>query len=917
MIPPVYPNYNERAWAIDVISEINSYSAARTRAVARAGGEYTVSSNSKSLYPDVLLFGDRNGTVVLQGWELKMPDTAINDKDLLDNAELKANQLGLNSFVVWNANEAVLYLKDIAGVFAHAKAWPATNIRSRQDVKSMKAHWVKLLHQIIDEVNDLIDHGNIAGTSPDKAIVDEWFTTYLRRFVPPLSLAIKHATQIDATFAAELKLWWIENENEYTGSSLFEGMAQVNLINWINRILFAHYLKRFNNAAGAVKSIVHGTTVQQAISIFQSISVSCDFINIFKPHIGQAYVDTETWSGLVELNCFLKDLKLEGISQAMFHRVIDTALNYSRKKLAGQFSTPKSLAELLVILSIKDQTKSVIDATCGTGTIARAAFELKKKFGINVADSLSTTWASDKFSFPLQLCSIALSDPLGMGEVIQVFCHDAFLLATGQKIEFTDPNNGKIVTRSLPLMHAAVSNLPFVRFEDVDLLNPNLKLIKETLSEDCSTHQVLDHRADLYAYLILKLRELVEDNGRIGIISSNSWLSANWGTKFKEVLFRDFNIRQVVISGQGRWFSNAEVVTTILVLEKTNSSNKSTNTAIEFLTTTKRIEDWEAQPGGVDFLATKMLVANISGIGFTKIKYSHAQIQEFTSFGIGWNALFADLTWLNQIIRKLKPANLFFDIKRGERRGWDALFFPSPGHNIESQYIQPVLKTARDISGLIAIAESEAFCCSDDIATLNSKRMIGTLAWISRFQNTVNGAGKPLSSVLAKSGCMWYEMNSSTLADFVISVNPDQRLCVHRLKNRSFVNQRLIRFVSQNGIDISLCHALMNSVIGMFLIEAIGFGRGLGALDLNPTKMADQFHILDPNLISQQDHAKILNAFSLLLTRNALGLITELKNPDRINFDRIVLEAYGVSHLQNDIYDSLRHLFQIRQTAKT
>ncbi len=67
----ITPGYNERAWAIDVISEINSYAATRSRAIVRAGGEYTVSGQSGSLFPDVLLFGDSSGSLVQQGWELK------------------------------------------------------------------------------------------------------------------------------------------------------------------------------------------------------------------------------------------------------------------------------------------------------------------------------------------------------------------------------------------------------------------------------------------------------------------------------------------------------------------------------------------------------------------------------------------------------------------------------------------------------------------------------------------------------------------------------------------------------------------------------------------------------------------------------------------------------------------------------
>ena len=41
-----------------------------------------------------------------------MPDTQITDIKFIENAKLKANKLGLNSFLLWNAREAVLYVKE-------------------------------------------------------------------------------------------------------------------------------------------------------------------------------------------------------------------------------------------------------------------------------------------------------------------------------------------------------------------------------------------------------------------------------------------------------------------------------------------------------------------------------------------------------------------------------------------------------------------------------------------------------------------------------------------------------------------------------------------------------------------------------------------------------------------------------------
>lgn len=914
------PGYNERSWAIDVISEINNYCASRSRAIARAGGEYTLQSKFGNRFPDVLLFGDSSASV-LQGWELKMPDTAINDRLLLENAEQKAQRLGLNSFVVWNANEAVLYLQDGSGTFIHKKSWPATNIQRRGDVESNRVAWVNLLHLIIDDLNDLFDHGTINGTRPEAALSDALFLDYLNHYVPKLALEIQKASQTDAIFAAELNLWWTENQIEHPGCTQFQGMARVNLINWINRILFAHYLRLFNNGADSVQSIQAGTSVQDAITIFDSISQQCDFMNVFNTALGQKYLDDITWNGLIDLNSFLKDIKLDSISQDSFRLVIDKVLTYSRKKLAGQFSTPEPLADLLVRLAIRDRTKPVIDPCCGTGTIARAAYDLKRSVGINVANSLSNTWASDKFAFPLQLCSIALSDPLGMGEVVRVFRHDAFTLQENLPVSFTNPDTGDTVEIDFPVMHAVISNLPFVRFENNEILNPSLGSIRDTLAHDCAGDRTLEGRADLYAYLILKLRELVEEQGRIGVICSNSWLAVEWGRQFKEILSNCFNIRQIVVSGEGRWFSNADVVTTILILEKRIGA-LDPDEKIAFLTTTNRIETWQALPGGVDQLANCMMVNSTPTDGFTKHEYTREQIQALEAVGLGWNALFADVSWVGSVTNTLVPVSRFFEIKRGERRGWDKMFYPKSGHGIETQYIRPVLKSPRNISGLIAHANGEAFCCSDSIAKLNSAGMSGTLAWILSFQNATNGTGKPLPAVLKQADTEWYEMSPTTLADLVIPMNPDQRLCVHRLNQRSFVNQRLIRLtslpqVSEGNVDIDLCHALMNSVVGMFLIEAIGFGRGLGALDLNATKLSDGLCMLDPDAISVPQRDRILEAFVPLLGRDVLDLTHELLSADRITFDKTVLQAYGIENMQNQIYDSLRQLFHIRQTART
>ena len=101
-------NYNERSWAIDVISEINLYLANKSWHVKSAGGENTIRNEKSSLFPDVLIFKDSAKKIILQGWELKMPDTPITDTELINNAKIKSEILNNNSFIGSSSNLVVI-----------------------------------------------------------------------------------------------------------------------------------------------------------------------------------------------------------------------------------------------------------------------------------------------------------------------------------------------------------------------------------------------------------------------------------------------------------------------------------------------------------------------------------------------------------------------------------------------------------------------------------------------------------------------------------------------------------------------------------------------------------------------------------------------------------------------------------------
>lgn len=151
----------------------------------------------------------------------------------------------------------------------------------------------------------------------------------------------------------------------------------------------------------------------------------------------------------------------------------------------------------------------------------------------------------------------------------------------------------------------------------------------------------------------------------------------------------------------------------------------------------------------------------------------------------------------------------------------------------------------------------------------------------------------------------WYQMPSSNRADLVTSENPDKRLFVAELEKSVIVDQRLIAMRYKKTVcNKELVFALINSIYGMFAIEANGFGRGQGVLDISKTRF-EKVYMINPNVISEKDANEIIELFQKLKLRDILNVQDELEMKDREAFDRKVLQSIGCEHLYEKIKKSI------------
>ncbi len=928
---------NERSYAIDLISYINVISDKYDLVIKRAGGERTISTvrsaketfvdesavvydsnKRKIMFPDVILYGNAQKTQILQGWELKLPDTLITDETFINDAQRKANVLGLNSCFIWNFTAGTLYIKKENGIFEIAKQWNNTNhIKNREDVETYRDDWEKEINNIILEINDFFVNGIFKGASLGDIISDTVVSTLVSRNKQLVADSLKSYTVSNAIANAFIDQWWKEVESEYAKdeNNKYSAYSKIVILNWTNRIVFAHLIKKYHNKARNVIQINNQTPPEDANKIFNDITDSCDFYSIFLEVKYNTNIPADTWGELIELNAFLEANGVDEIEQSSLQTILEGTVSTAKRELAGQYTTPSKLAELLAKITIIDLNSNVIDPCCGTGTIPKETLLYKKeRIGINKA--VATTWASDKYAYPLQVANISLTSPESIGIPNRVFQQNALSLKSRDIIALIDPSNGELMNIDVPSFDVVLSNLPFISFEIVK--DDDKALINTIISEVYNnTGITLSSTSDIYCFLMFSLYKVISENGRAGFITSNSWLGTVWGKDFYKALNYYYNVEQVHISESGRWFNNAQVVTTILVLsKKATISSANNNKDTTFYSWKKTLLEIKQDSELRDCIVNSVLLSkNINAEVLNMNTYKYDDINDIIEKNLSLNALFHGIEWIMEISRCLVLISDVFDVFRGERRGWDDLFYPEVGHGIEREYIKRVLKNAKAVDRLCAEADNDAFCCSDTMESLVSGDKSGALRWINKFESAVNGVGKPLPSVLGKRNMHWYEMKDSSTTEIFTMMNPDKRLFFAKFNTPTFINQRLIGLRKRDEYsDSELNHALLNSILGMFYIEAVGFGRGLGVLDINKNSIESAF-MLNPKLVSEEDRQIILSQFKPLLERDIMTTEQELAQQDRETFDKSVLRAYGIEGYYQSIKSSLLSMQNARLSA--
>ena len=727
---------------------------------------------------------------------------------------------------------------------------------------------------------------------------------------------INYSSLTDTRINAFLTSWWRSYSAEYNNDEIdvTKAYAKTIILHWFNRFVFANLIKKHFNAAREVERINTETSIGQANDVFNAITNRCDFYNIFASIQYGELMPYSTWSDFVTVNQFLIENDFSSLSQESLQQILENTVNIAKREIRGQYTTPEILADILARISIRNLLEDVFDPCCGTGTIVKAAKNYKLE-RLDAKSAIDTIWAEDKDSYPLQIAQLALSDINNFNIPLKIFKKNIFDLEKSTNIEIVDPIDGRVLHFPLPEFGAIISNLPFIAFENI-LPEDEIKIAEiNNWLERYDAH--IDLRSDIYIPIIFALHKHLKPNGILGVILSNSWLATKAGDIFYHALSKLFYVEQVHISGKGKWFSNAQVITTILILRKKSDGNIVDDMpATTFFLWKKSLPELTNAELRENLILTSLQNLEVDGDIVKSKKYSQGMIDTILSYNLSKNTLFYNVSWITEIGDKLCRKNTIFKVIRGERRGWDNMFYPPIGTKIDPEFIKPALLSSRSLTSFQAVPDGQAFCCSSSIEELQENGKSDTLSWINRFKYERNGKGKLLPEILTRSNVFWYEMNFTATAEIITGMNPDKRLFYAYSSTPILINQRFIgfRFLDANA-NKELCFALLNSIFDMFIIEATGFGRGLGVLDINARNISDSF-MLNPNYLTEEQATAILQAFQPVKNRQVFDTETELLQGDRINFDHAVLSAFGIDDYYDRIKESLLSMQKARRNVR-
>lgn len=431
----------------------------------------------------------------------------------------------------------------------------------------------------------------------------------------------------------------------------------------------------------------------------------------------------------------------------------------------------------------------------------------------------------------------------------------------------------------------------------------------------------LSKQSDLYIYFYLKGLKLLNPEGILCYISSNSWLDVGYGTALQEVLLKRVPVMAIYDNQVKRSFAHASVNTIIFIskapLDKDwdNSLKDNEITFVNFKKSFEEINYSEVFIGVENKNGFKELpegkrktneAANIHILNQENL-YNYGvdkQTQEYIGNKWGGKYLRApEIYWTilekgkDKLVKLGDVAEVRFGIKTGANEFFYLTDEQARHWKIEKEFLRPIIKSPRECKSILINPNDlkyKVFICNRSKEELKGTNALKYIEWgeSKKFHKKPTTAGRK----------KWWDLGCNKLSNFLWTMTYRERFFV--IANSGFlVDARMYDMYSKNYIG-----GLCNSTFILLQLElmARGYGGGGGPVDV---KVYEVNNLLIPDLKDEgQNLEKVLFSFKSReiktifeeygINPNSNISIMEQRPmplPDRAKLDQIVFDALGLT----------------------
>lgn len=564
-----------------------------------------------------------------------------------------------------------------------------------------------------------------------------------------------------------------------------------------------------------------------------------------------------------------------------------------KQQTFGQFDTPADVADLLLAFCLRGPQERVLDPSCGHGALLQRALGWQRWFSGETDARQEHLWGVE-----LDAAAAAVARHTLPQATIR---HQNFFTLP------PPPDPFDVLVGNPPYTRAEwIARLQEQTGEQLAIFDPPPSPAQHDRKEvvpERLWQQRISGRAGLHTYFFLHGLNFLREGGRFGFVVPNNWLDVAYGEALKQFLLSHFRLVALIEPENERWFSEARVNTSLVILEKCGDPAGRQANQVRFIQLRRPLADIlprpESSPARYAHLerwVPRLLPGGDHTTPEARIRViAQQQLRPAEKWGLFWRApAVYRRTRAQTVEKKLVPLKTWATIRRGFTTGANHFFYLAPETvaewEIEPRFRRPLLKSLRGINHFLV---QPGVCSQEVFAVPPTVQITGTAAAAYVAWGEREGLHRRRTCASRRP---WYILPWQEPAPLVMPKGVWERHLVPLVEGELFVDQQLYQIHLAPGVPRPVAAALLNNswvALQMELHGRVNFGEGVLWL---AGYEVENLLVPDPRYLSPAQADRLASLFTDLAREPLVpDLAREVARPARRALDAYLFSLLGLN----------------------